>query len=139
MEVSVGFITIPSRRHLGHTHLSRATCEQPKTQEMATYLAPVQQSIKHTTSSDMPSSSSQSSWNLHRNSRKHLPGRLPRSCPSRLAADCQSSTFSSRQAPKPGNRSPTPKATSPWKLWKRSSEFIGVLKVAVLAGPFTTG
>lgn len=35
--------------------------------------------------------------------------------------------------PKPGNRSPTPKATSPWKLWKRSSEFIGVLKAEVLA------
>lgn len=35
--------------------------------------------------------------------------------------------------PKPGNRLPTPKATSPWKLWKRSSEFIGVLKAADLA------
>lgn len=75
MEVSVGFITLPSRRHLSHTHLSRATCEQPKSQETATYLAPVQQSIRHTTSSDMPSSSSQSSWSLHRNPRKHLPGR----------------------------------------------------------------
>lgn len=113
--------------------LSRATCEQPKTQEKATYLAPVQQSIKHTTSSNMPSSSSQSSWSLHRNSRKHFPRRLPRSYPSRLAADCQDNTFSSWQAPKPRNRSPTPKATSAWKLWNRSSEFIRFFKAPFLA------
>lgn len=133
MEVSVGFITIPSRRHLSHTHLSRATCEQPKISGEGNIPGSCP-AVNQTHNQQQHALEFQPEFLESAQEFKKTPSReAPQILPFQIGCRLPRQHFLQLAGAQTRKQITTPKAISPWKLWNRSSEFIRVLKAPVLA------